>query len=47
MFWADSIGPRAVYDQIAAWHQHYGARWAPSALLRRLADGGTAFRDAS
>ncbi len=47
MFWADSIGPRAVYDQIAAWHQHYGARWAPSALLRRLAETGTAFRDAS
>ena len=47
MFWADGIGPRAVYDQIAAWHQRYGARWAPSTLLRRLAETGTAFRDAT
>ncbi|MBN8892087.1 MAG: enoyl-CoA hydratase/isomerase family protein [Rhodospirillales bacterium] len=46
MFWADGIGPRAVYDQIAAWHQRYGARWAPARLLRELADSGTPFRDA-
>jgi hypothetical protein len=46
MFWADTIGPRAVYDQIATWHQHYGPRWAPSPLLRHLAETGTPFRDA-
>ena len=27
MFWADGIGAREVYNQIAAWHQRYGARW--------------------
>jgi 3-hydroxyacyl-CoA dehydrogenase len=25
MFWADTIGVREVYNQIAAWHQRYGA----------------------
>ena len=30
MFWADGIGAREVYNQIAAWHQRYGARWRPS-----------------
>ncbi|MCX7380553.1 MAG: 3-hydroxyacyl-CoA dehydrogenase NAD-binding domain-containing protein [Alphaproteobacteria bacterium] len=46
MHWADGIGVRDVYNQIAAWHQQYGERWAPSALLRRLAESGTNFRDA-
>src|ERR1019366_6407353 len=46
MHWADNFGPKSVYDQIAIWHQRYGARWAPSKLLRDLADSGTAFRDA-
>ena len=46
MFWADQIGPQAVYDQISIWHQRYGSRWAPSAFLRRLAESGTSFRNA-
>ena len=46
MFWADGIGVRDVYNQIASWHQQYGERWAPSALLRELAESGTSFRDA-
>jgi 3-hydroxyacyl-CoA dehydrogenase len=46
MFWADGIGVREVYNQIAAWHQRYGERWAPSPLLRRLADSGIPLRDA-
>ncbi len=46
MYWADGIGVKDVYAQIANWHQQYGERWAPSALLRRLADSGTSFRDA-
>jgi 3-hydroxyacyl-CoA dehydrogenase len=45
-FWADGIGVRAVYNQIAAWHQQYGERWAPSRLLRDLAEAGTSFREA-
>ncbi|HJU18272.1 MAG TPA: 3-hydroxyacyl-CoA dehydrogenase NAD-binding domain-containing protein [Stellaceae bacterium] len=46
MYWADGIGVKEVYRQIAAWHQQYGARWAPAELLRRLADTGTPFREA-
>jgi 3-hydroxyacyl-CoA dehydrogenase len=46
MYWADGIGVRAVYNQIAAWHQQYGARWAPAALLHRLAESGTPLREA-
>ena len=46
MYWADSIGVQDVYNQIAAWHQAYGNRWAPSNLLRQLADSNTSFREA-
>jgi 3-hydroxyacyl-CoA dehydrogenase len=46
MYWADTIGVREVYNQIAAWHQRYGERWAPSPLLRRLAEAGTSLREA-
>jgi 3-hydroxyacyl-CoA dehydrogenase len=46
MYWADTIGVAEVYRQIQAWHQQYGARWAPSALLRQLAQSGTPLREA-
>ena len=46
MYWADGIGVKNVYAQIAAWHQQYGERWAPSRLLRELAETGTPFREA-
>ncbi len=47
MYWADTIGVREVYNQIAAWHQRYGERWAPSPLLRRLAEAGTPLHEAT
>jgi len=46
MYWADGIGVAEVYRQIQAWHQQYGERWTPSALLRRLAETGTPLREA-
>ncbi len=46
MYWADQIGVREVYNQIAAWHQELGERWAPSRLLRELADSGTPLQEA-
>jgi 3-hydroxyacyl-CoA dehydrogenase len=46
MYWADTIGVREVYNQIAAWHQRYGNRWAPSPFLRRLAEAGAPLREA-
>ena len=46
LYWADTVGVREVYDRIAAWHQRYGERWAPSPLLRRLAESGTPLKEA-
>jgi 3-hydroxyacyl-CoA dehydrogenase len=46
MFWADTIGAQEVYNQIASWHQRYGARWAPAPLLREIAEAGGSFREA-
>ena len=46
MYWADTVGAREIYNQVAAWHQQYGARWMPSALLRQLAESGGKFREA-
>ena len=46
LYWADGIGVAELYRQIAAWHQRYGERWTPAALLRRLAETGTPFREA-
>jgi len=46
MYWADGLGAQDVYNQIAAWHQQYGDRWAPSALLRKIAESGSSFREA-
>jgi 3-hydroxyacyl-CoA dehydrogenase len=47
MFWADQIGAREVYNQIAVWHQRYGGRWKPSNLLHALAQSGGALREAT
>jgi 3-hydroxyacyl-CoA dehydrogenase len=44
MYWADTIGAREVYNQIASWHQRYGARWRPSELLREIAQSGGLLR---
>jgi 3-hydroxyacyl-CoA dehydrogenase len=46
MYWADTIGVREVYNQIASWHQRYGDRWRPSELLRKLAEEGAPLREA-
>ncbi len=46
MYWGDTIGAREIYNQIAIWHQRYGARWKPSELLRQLAESGGKLREA-
>ena len=43
MLWADQIGVKAVYDQISAWHDELGDRWAPSPYLKKLAEEGKSF----
>jgi 3-hydroxyacyl-CoA dehydrogenase len=46
MYWADTIGVREVYNQIASWHQRFGDRWRPSDYLRQLAEAGSPLREA-
>jgi 3-hydroxyacyl-CoA dehydrogenase len=47
MFWADmNVGSKEVLRQIEEWHQRYGDRWKPSALLKEIAIAGGQFREA-
>ena len=46
MFWADSIGLKAVRDRMREFGQRGAEGWEPAALLNRLADEGKGFRDA-
>ena len=46
MYWADTIGVREVYNQIASWHQQFGDRWRPADYLRDLAAAGTPLKEA-
>jgi 3-hydroxyacyl-CoA dehydrogenase len=43
MRWADSIGLRAVYDQMLAYEHELGDVWKPAELLRELAESGGTF----
>lgn len=45
MYWGDTVGAMEIYNQIAAWHQRYGERWKPSALLREVAKSGGKLRE--
>ena len=46
MFWADTIGSRAIHARMTEWHARYGARWAPAKLLSELAAEGALFCEA-
>ncbi|HET7157693.1 MAG TPA: 3-hydroxyacyl-CoA dehydrogenase family protein, partial [Burkholderiales bacterium] len=46
MFWADTVGSRAILDQVNEWHERYGERWKPSKLLREIAASGGLLREA-
>ena len=45
MFWADSVGLKAIRDRMREFGQRGAEGWEPAALLRRLADEGKGFRD--
>jgi 3-hydroxyacyl-CoA dehydrogenase len=45
MFWADTLGLKRVYEEIAAYHRVHGRPWQPAPLLRTLAEQGKSFRD--
>ncbi len=46
MFWADTLGAKAIFEQISEWHARYGERWKPSDLLREIAAQGGLLKDA-
>jgi 3-hydroxyacyl-CoA dehydrogenase len=46
MFWADTVGSKAILDQINDWHERYGERWKPSDLLREIGSSGGSLREA-
>ncbi len=43
MFWADSLGLKAVRDRILEFRRLHGEHWAPAPLLDRLANEGKTF----
>ncbi len=45
MFWADSVGTKAVYDKLVAFETEHGELMKPAALLGRLAEEGKSFGD--
>jgi 3-hydroxyacyl-CoA dehydrogenase len=45
MFWADSIGLKAIRDRMLEFQRRHGDVWQPAPLLSRLADAGKGFLD--
>ncbi len=43
MFYADTVGLKAVYDAVAGYHRRFGHYWEPAPLLERLAEEGGSF----
>ncbi|CAG2153760.1 Fatty acid oxidation complex subunit alpha [Cupriavidus yeoncheonensis] len=46
MYWADTVGAQAVWQQVTEWHERYGKRWQPGRLLGEIAAAGGALREA-
>ncbi|HKZ05627.1 MAG TPA: 3-hydroxyacyl-CoA dehydrogenase NAD-binding domain-containing protein [Methylomirabilota bacterium] len=45
MFYADTVGPAAVYDEVCKFQKQHGELWQPAPLLERLAREGKKFRE--
>jgi 3-hydroxyacyl-CoA dehydrogenase len=45
MFYADRVGLKKIYDRVSQFHRELGQRWAPAALLERLAKEGSTFKE--
>ncbi len=45
MFWADTVGLKAIHQEIVALHASGDANWAPAPLLLALAESGRSFGD--
>jgi 3-hydroxyacyl-CoA dehydrogenase len=38
MWWADSVGPKRIYERIVEWRRTLGEHWQPAPLLKELAE---------
>jgi len=45
MWYADTVGLKKVYDRICQFEKEHGSLWAPSPLLKELAESGRTFAD--
>ncbi|HXW62336.1 MAG TPA: 3-hydroxyacyl-CoA dehydrogenase NAD-binding domain-containing protein [Candidatus Acidoferrales bacterium] len=45
MWFADTVGPRKVYDRVREFSERHGPLWEPAPLLKRLAEQGKRFAD--
>ena len=43
MWWADTIGPKHIYERIVAWQKELGPNWHPAPLLNEIAERGATF----
>ncbi|HEY4817166.1 MAG TPA: 3-hydroxyacyl-CoA dehydrogenase NAD-binding domain-containing protein, partial [Candidatus Acidoferrum sp.] len=47
MWYADTVGPKKVYERIRDFQRRLGNWWEPAPLLQRLAEGGKTFAEFS
>jgi 3-hydroxyacyl-CoA dehydrogenase len=45
MWYADTVGLKNVYAKVLEFEQQHGSLWAPSPLLKELAESGRSFAD--
>ena len=45
MWYADTVGLKKVYDKVCEFEKQHGSLWAPSPLLKELAESGKSFAD--
>ena len=43
MWWADTVGPKKIYDTIVQWQRTLGAHWQPAPLLKEVAERNGTF----
>ncbi len=43
MWWADTVGPKLIYNQIVEWRKTLGEHWQPAPLLKEVAERNGTF----
>lgn len=41
LWWADTVGPKTIYDRIVRWRETLGNHWVPAAKLKEAAESGS------